>query len=38
MLVSNCTICGKKKSGFIKNEKADRLLSKLEIRNNKIIN
>ena len=38
MLVLNCTVCGKKKSGFIKNQEADRLLSKLEIRNNQLIN
>ena len=34
MFVSNCTVCGTKKLGFIKNQEADRLLSKLEIRNN----
>ena len=32
MLSSNCTICGKKKSRFIKNQEASKLLSKLGIR------
>ena len=32
MLVSNCAICGKKKSRFIKNQEVSRLLSKVGIR------
>ena len=32
MLLSNCAICGKKKSKFIKNQEASGLLSKLGIR------
>ena len=32
ILVSNCAICGKKKSRFIKNQEAKGLLSKLGIR------
>ena len=32
MLVSNCAICGKKKSRFIKNQESSGLLSKLGIR------
>ena len=32
MLVSNCAICGKKKSRFIKNQEASQSLSKLGIR------
>ena len=32
MLVSNCAVCGKKKSRFIKNQEATRLLIKLGIR------
>ena len=31
MLVSNCAICGKKKSRFIKNQESSELLSKLEM-------
>ena len=32
MLVSNCPVCGKKKSRFIKNQEASGLLSVLGIR------
>ena len=32
MILSNCAICGSKKSGFIKNQEAKRLLSKLGIK------
>ena len=32
MLVSNCSICGKRKSRFINNQEASWLLSKLGIR------
>ena len=32
MLVSNCAICGEKKSRFIKNQEASVLLSNLGIR------
>ena len=32
MLVSNYTICGKKKSRFIKNQEASKLLCKLGIK------
>ena len=31
ILVSNCTVCGKKKPGCIKNQEASGLLSKLGI-------
>ena len=32
MILSKCAICGTKKSGFIKNQEAKRLLSNLGIR------
>ena len=32
MLLSNCVVCGKKKSVFIKNEKASGLLSRLGVK------
>ena len=32
MILSKCTICGNKKSRFIKNREAKRLLSKLGIK------
>ena len=32
MILSNCTICGSKKFKFIKNQEANGLLSKLEIK------
>ena len=32
MVLSNCKICGSKKSRFIKNEEANRLLSNLGIK------
>ena len=32
MILSNCAICGSKKSRFIKNQEAKRLLSKLGIK------
>ena len=32
MILSNCVICGSKKSRFIKHEEAKRLLSKLGIK------
>ena len=32
MLVSNCAVCGKKKTGFIKNQEASELFCKLRIR------
>ena len=32
MLISNCAVCGEKKSRFVKNQEASRLLSKLGIR------
>ena len=32
MILSKCTICGSKKSRFIKNQKAKGLLSKLGIK------
>ena len=32
MILSKCVICGSKKSRFIKNQEAKRLLSKLGIR------
>ena len=32
MLVPSCAMCIKKKSNFIKNQKAKELLSKIEIR------
>ena len=31
-MISNCTICGSKKSRFIKNQEAKGLLSKLGIK------
>ena len=33
MILSKCAICGSKKFGFIKNQKAKGLLSKYQIRN-----
>ena len=32
MILSNCVICGSKKSSFIKNQEAKGLLSKLGIK------
>ena len=32
MILSNCAICCKKKSNFIKNQEVNKLLSKLRIR------
>ena len=32
MLVSNCPICGKKKTRVLKNQEASELLRKLEIK------
>ena len=32
MILSKCAICGSKKSRFIKNQEAKRLLSKLDIK------
>ena len=32
MLISNCVVCGKKKSRLIKNQEASRILSKVGIR------
>ena len=32
MMLSNCVICGSKRSKFIKNQEAKRLLSKLGIK------
>ena len=32
MILPNCAICGSKKSGFIENQEAKRLLSKLGIK------
>ena len=32
MLLSNCAVCGSKKSRFIKEQEASELLSSLEIR------